>query len=418
MRPSLTLLLLAVLLGSPLHVVHAQEADAAYFESIEGLERIILRAWMAPMLGVASTHDGGTSTSEGGSGSPSGTALLSIFVYEFDSPENAAEGWQMLDGDLQKTMRQDAHAPMTDDLLLDDLGDQAKGYLGEIASGDVMLITTFATVLDGENVYSLMGQFVDLNGAEETREIVRSLIDAPAGTAEESYNMRGASSGGLWDKFSGVRPLLPENSVVTDLAIYPTTKSPSAASQSEESAEEPFTDIRMVGELDNIQDAHGVTYQREDTSGEGVFLIDSWILSFDTAQEASNAVRPFADILSEPINVAATSNSRSSANNVVVTSSVQAGSIANDSLPAGNAVVNIQQIGNTVYAVAVYAIDQDPGPTAEDSIQQMMDAPASDEPEVIHPDGTAQGGIWARFPSTGDQLLGDTVPVVSQELLP
>ncbi len=173
-----------------------------------------------------------------------------------------------------------------------------------------------------------------------------------------------------------------------------------------------------MGELDNIQDAHGVTYQREDTSGAGVFLIDSWILSFDTPQEASDAVRPFADILSESINAMATSNSRSSVNNTVVTSSVQAGSIEDDSLPAGNATINIQQIGSTVYGVVAYAVDQDPGPTAENIVQQMIDAPASSEAEVIHPDGTAQGGIWARFPSAGDPLLGDTVPVVSQELLP
>ncbi len=418
MRPSLTVLLLAVLLGSPLHVVHAQEADAAYFESIEGLERIVLRSWMAPMLGVPSTHKDGTPIPEEDLGSPSGTALLSIFVYQFDSPENAAEGWQMLDADLQKIMRQDPNAPMTDDIPLDDMGDQAKGYLGEIAIGDTPLITTFATVQEGEYVYSLMGQFIDLNGAEETREIVQALIDAPAGVAEETYNMGGTSTGGLWDKLSGIGPALLENSVVTDLIIFPTTKSAPATSEFEETLAEPVTDVATVGELDNIRDAHGVTYQREDTSGEGVFLIDSWILSFDTPQEASDAVRPLADILSESINVMATSNSRSSVNNTVVTSSVQAGSIEDDSLPAGNATINIQQIGSTIYGVAAYAIDQDPGPTAEDIVQQMIDAPASSDEEIIHPDGTAQGGIWAHFPSAGDPLLGETVPVVSQELLP
>jgi hypothetical protein len=418
MRQSLTVLLLAVLLGSPLHVLHAQEADAAYFKSIEGLESIVLRSWMAPMLGVASTQDEGTPTTEVGLGSPSGTALLSIFVYQFDSPENAAEGWQMLDADLQKIMRQDANAPMTEDIPLDGMGEQAKGYLGEITSGDVPLITTFATVQDGEYVYSLMGQFIDVNGAEETREIVRALIDAPAGTAEESYNLGGTSSGGLWEKLSGVGPVLLDNSVITDLIIYPTTKSAPSASAREETLEEPLTDIETVSELDNIQDAHGVTYRREGTSGAGVFLIDSWILSFDTPQEASDAVRPFANILSESINVMATSNSRSSTNNIVVTSSVQAGSIEDDLLPAGNATINIQQIGSTIYGVAAYAIDQDPGPTAEDVVQQMIDAPASSDEEVIHPDGPAQGGIWARFPSADDPLLGETIPVVSQELLP
>lgn len=420
MQKLLTALLLTLILGSSLPAAHAQEADMAYFASFEGLNRVFARSWMAPIPDVGS--GGQVSPVASPESSPVATpetqstiGALSIFVFLFDSDDNAADGWQRIDADLQKTVLQDSRAPMTDDLPLEGMGDQARGYMGDLTFDGITTTHTFATVQDGPFVYSLSGMFSDTDSVDFMQSYISSLIAGRMDRMVEQYHPDGSSRGGLWHKLNTVEPAMPDGSTVTDFIVYPMEATPMASA-------EPMTYRMQSGNLANIegiQDVHGITYQRGDVTSTpdpnetGIFRITTWIMAFDSDQNASNAVSPLANVLTQPINVNATSNSTTQSNDILTTSTTQTGSILDNSLPPGRATVHVRQEQSTVYVVAVYAVDEDPAPIAKDLAQQMIDTPASNEPETSGTDGTMEGGVWARFPVAGDPLLGDTVPVKS-----
>lgn len=420
MRRWLTSLLLPLFILSGAPVAHAQEAEAEYFASIDGLERVVARSFMAPMTDDAvstgsTTGEAGTPAATAQSDShPSGTVLLSIFVYEFDSPDNAAMSFEAFDADLQGISERDLRAPMTADLPLEDIGDQAKGYIGEFNIEGTTLITTFATVQDGNYVYSLMGQFVNMDGQEQTQVVVQALTDAEAGSGDGTYREDGTSTGGLWDTFMLLDPDLAEGSTTTDLQIYPLYPQPEGTSPAGTASaiEVETSDVHNLSELDGIRDAYGMTWLSPDSASDqsGVFRIESWILPFDAEEDASQAVNPLSATLTQPIDVNARSNQNVNVNGMILTTSVSAGPIRDESLPAGNAVVNIQQRESTVYAVIVYAIDEDPAPVAEAIIEQIIATPASEEPADLQAGNGPTGGVWARFPEAGDPVVDALIP--------
>ena len=426
MRKLLTALLLTVMLGSSLLTTRAQEADMAYFASFDGLDRVIARSWMAPMVfdDAATPQPAGTpmaSTPAATPVTPPQIASFSVFVFLFDSDEHAATGWERLDNDLQKTVAQDSRAPMDQDLPLDDIGSQARGYAGDLTINNITTSHTFATVQDGPFVYSLTGMFSGEDGIAETQTWAEALVAAPMDRMTEQFQPDGTSRGGLWHKLNAVQPEMPENSTVIDFLVYPMENATPIASV------KAVTLSMQSGNLANIpgiQDAHGVTYEQGATAAtpvadsatpiaeqSGVVRISTWIMTFDSEQSASNAVSPLANTLSYPVDVNASSISQSQSNGAFLTSSVQSGTIIDRALPEGLATINVQQVENTVYAVAVFTIDGDPSPIAEDLVQYMMDTPASDTEETANADGTAEGGIWDRFPQPGDPLLDGTTPV-------
>lgn len=401
----LTSLILGLLVISTSLVAHAQEAEAAGVASLAGLERIVARSYTAPATTMTSTE---SSPDE----RPSGTFFLSVLIHEFDSSDTAAASFETLDADLQHSIKRDLRAPMTGDLMLDGMGDQARGYIGDLMIEGTTLASTFATVQDEAYVYSLTGQFLNLDGEEQTQNLLQSLIDADAGTGEGDYREDGTSTGGLWDKFSLLSPDLAEGSTITDLQLAPQPAS-SSASGSASAIEVLTDDVHNLSALDGIRNAWGVTYRQEDsaTSQDGVFRIESWILSFDSQEEASQAVDPLSNTLTEPIDVNARSNNNVNVNGLTVTTSVSAGRLSDASLPGGNGVVNVQQRENMVYVTVVYAIDEDPAPIAEGIIDQMISTPEGAEPADIHAENGPMGGIWDRFPKAGNPLLENLVPV-------
>lgn len=232
MRRWLSALLLAILLCSSLPAAHAQQGDMDYFASFDGLERVIARAWAAPMTLTITevTADGtpvSTSQQEATPGAtplpqaPTGIGALSIFVYLFDSDEHAATGFDRIDADLQKTVLRDPRAPMTEDLPLDGVGDKARGYMGELTTDNITVTYTFATVQDGPFVYSLSGMFSGVDSAGLTRDFARQIVNTEMDRMTEQFDERGRSRGGLWSKLDGVHPDMPEGSSVIDFMIYP-----------------------------------------------------------------------------------------------------------------------------------------------------------------------------------------------------
>jgi hypothetical protein len=239
MRRWLTALLLSIQLASSLPAAHAQQGDRDYFASFDGLQRVIARAWAAPVAdiepdsGATPVVTGLAETIPGATPMPpvSGRIeALSVFVFLFDSDEHAATGFERIDADLQKTVLGDPRAPMSEDLPLDGLGDQARGYMGELAMNGITSEFTFATVQDGPFVYSLSGMFSGLDSAALTGEYAQQLIDAKMDRMAEQYDQAGGSRGGLWSKLNGVQPEMAAGSTAIDFVIYPMTEATPAPS--------------------------------------------------------------------------------------------------------------------------------------------------------------------------------------------
>jgi hypothetical protein len=221
------LLITTLLLAASLHA-SAQQGDLEYFESLDGLQRVIARSWSAPFPGmepadaaIASPAATPAATPAAATGADAGIMNISIFVYFFDSDETAAAGYERIDADLARTREVDRRAPMEDVLPLDGIGDRANGFMGELAQGDTTYTFTFGTVLDGPFVYSISGMFAGDNGPELTRDYLGAMVGAPMDRMAEQYDCHGRSRGGLWSKLNGVQPSMPEGSGVADFVVYP-----------------------------------------------------------------------------------------------------------------------------------------------------------------------------------------------------
>jgi hypothetical protein len=229
MRRSVPTLLLAFILAASSMTAHGQEADMAHFASLDGLQRVIARAWSAPFPGMepaaATAATPAAAPAASPVATPAGTSAeitnLSVLVYLFDSDESAAAGYERIDADLANVSETDSRAPMDEKLPLAGVGDQANGFMGELAQGDVTYTFTFGTVLDGPFVYSISGVFAGEGGAELTRDLVSTLVGSPMNRMAEQFDPHGRSRGGIWSMLDGIQPGMPEGSSTLDLIIFP-----------------------------------------------------------------------------------------------------------------------------------------------------------------------------------------------------
>ncbi len=402
LRALRVLLIAIVLLPSALDGA-AQEGDAAYFESLEGLERVVARSWMAPVtvtiveersedLDEQGTPIPGTLVISTPAASPaplSGVGMLSIFVFLFDTDANAAAGWERLDRDLQKTVERDPRAPMMEDLALDTIGDHARGFMGSLDTGDVTTYHTFATIQSGPFVYSIAGTFAGTGGADLTRQYAGALVSAPMDRMAEQFNPDGSSRGGIWRKLNAVQPALPEGSTVTDLEIWPIP---------EGAVKEP-AEVTMdeIGAMPGVEGIAGTTYlPGREATGAGPTRIDAWIVETSSVEEGSLLVYAVADALGSPIAVIASENGFEDNGEETEVLVALEGFVTDDAMPEGNASVVVRQVGTTIYAAVVYAPDDTTRRVADNVVGAMIGAPGED--------------MHARFPVEGDGVLRGLVP--------
>lgn len=396
-------LLAFLLMAPPLPALTlAQQGDAAYFESFEGLQRIVARSWMAPItvietsttqdLDEAGTPIPGTLQEATPSASPvpqSGVGMLSIFVYLFDSDEDAATAWERLDGDLQKTVERDPRAPMMEDLPLEGVGDQARGYMGDLTSDGVTVRHTFATVQEGPFVYSISGMFSGVDGADLTRGYAEALVSARMDRMAEQFHPDGMSRGGIWRKLNAVQPEMPDGSMVTDFEIWPTPEGalaePTAMTMDELVATESVTAFA------------GQTYLPEDGATGGPARIDAWIIETTSVEDGTFLIFMVADALGSPIAVIASENGFEGAGDNTDVLVAMEGFVTDDAMPEGNASVVVRQVGTTIYAAVVYAPDDTTRRVADNVVDAMIDAPDD-------------GDLNERFPEAGDGVLRGLVP--------
>ncbi len=407
-------LLLALLVAAPLSLAHAQEGDMAYFEEFDGLERIIARSWMAPVTyestqaETITVGDEGTPPTSVRIVEPSpvatpdrepGVGMLSIFVYLFDSDENAASGFERIDAALLDQHERDPRAPIVDELQLEGLGDQARGYTGDLTTGDVTATYVFATVQDGPFVYSFTGTLVGLDATGFSVDTAESLIAAPMDRMVEQYDQQGNSRGGLWSKLNAVEPQLPEASTVIDLIVYPMEE---MATPQPSVFDPPALDLDNPGSIDGLATIDHASFVRPGgatpVAGEGgVFRIDAWVLTFDTTDAAVDAVNPLATALGEPFAITSGRGSVQGHGDKTATTDIREGHISDRSLPNGSGIVSVLQREEVVYAVVVYATDGNPDPVA-DRVMRGMTGASTVPPQE-------------RLPEAGDEALEGLVPV-------
>lgn len=384
MPRALRVLLIATLLLPSAMDAAAQEGETAYFESLDGLQRVVARSWGAPAL-MPSVVSGGTPAS----GESSGPVLLSIFVFLFDTDDHAAVGWERIDADLQKTREQDRSAPMSEDVPLEGVGDQARGYMGELGGTDRRMTYTFATVQDGPFVYSLTGMFPGDDAASLTRAYAEALVGARVDRMVEQFRPDGTSRGGIWSKLNGVQPGMPDGTLVTDLEIWPI---PEGAGQ--EPAAVTMDDIAFFPGVGNVA---GMTYlPGEGAPAGGPSRIDAWIVETSSVEEGSLLIYAVADVLSSPILTLASENSFAGSGEETEVLVAMEGVVTDDAMPEGNASVVVRQVGTTIYAAVVYAPDDTTRRIADNVVEAMIDAP--------------DGDLHARFPDAGDGVLRGLVP--------
>lgn len=395
---------------------------------LDGLQRAVARYWMAPLtvtesVVVSEINEQGTPTGEYGAewvpaGTPdptslSGTALLAVIVAEFDTARHAADAVDRFDDSYRELFRRDPRTPEMTELSLDGIGDRALAYSGSVTEEGVTLDSVFATAQDGHFVYSLTAQFVGLDVQDQVASIMQALIAAEAAPGDGGFRQDGSSTGGLWEKFALVEPVLVEGSIVTDVGIHPPSEIPPVRP-----SEPPDTWRADLDNPETIAGLESLHHRRYGLSAEatpvpgisGVFRVDAWIMTFDSPRRASDAEVSISNTLIEGIGVySSEGHATSDANGRTSRTSISEGYIQDPSLPPGNAVVHVTQEGSTVYAVVVYAGENDPKPVASEMIESMIGTPASDLPEA---DGSeSPGGDWSRFPETGDPVLKGLVRV-------
>jgi hypothetical protein len=212
---------------------------AQSFESLPGLERAVVRAYMAPgdesiEVSVAETNEQGTPLAEPEivqSSTPSvatpdpatvsGAVFLSIGVFEFDSPESATTAFDSLALYAVEVSSSDPQFAGGSRIELDGVGDQSVHATAVQERDGIPFSYLLTAVRSDRYVYLIQGTLVRLDATAEVQRMLTPLIENPTG-GPETFDPNGNSTGGLWDKYIGVDPVLIEGSEIFDVVIFPT----------------------------------------------------------------------------------------------------------------------------------------------------------------------------------------------------
>jgi hypothetical protein len=216
-----------------------QPVAAQSFDSLPGLERAVVRAYIAPNdesieVSVVETNDQGTPLAKPeivqsstpdvatpDSATVSGVVFLSIGVFEFDSADSATSAFDTLARfavDVSSGDPQFAGGTRTE---LDGIGDQSIHATATQMHEDIPFSYLFTVVRSDRYVYLIQGTLVRQDATEEARRLLPPMIENPAGDAA-AFDPSGKSTGGLWDKYIGVEPVLIEGSDIFDVVVFPT----------------------------------------------------------------------------------------------------------------------------------------------------------------------------------------------------
>lgn len=350
------------------------------------------------------------------------TLMLSALIYEFDSPENAEAGLKLFTAETEEQIRRDPRNPATN-AFSPDLGDNAIGHQGEFetegSDGEMHTFAIVYVLVQHDNlIYQVFGQFVPGSHIELATGVAAAMLDAETGTAEPIYDMNGESTGGLWEKLNAIEIAMPVESTVTDLEIYP----PGEDATMGDSVVVPEIDLAKVAEIPGLTGSWHIAYApgeigtpaaTPNAAPAGVFNIELWVMEFSDPTSATAAAFSLSPALTDPLAIVnssfgADSDSNGSSERITLENT---GFVHDRSLPEGEAAVVIVVDGSTVYAARVYSKDSAPTPIARDLVANLIETDAGTDDETVS-GTTAQGGMWQKFPQTGDELLHGLEPTV------
>lgn len=418
-----TILVTLTLITSLFTSAYAQSGDATWLNNLDGLQTAIGRSWTAPIdwsttTSVTDINDAGTPIGKTTSSSipvtDAGDAIvtLSALVYEFDTPENAANGLKLLDADQVQQLERDPRAPAVNEFSPEELGDLAYGHEGtyEVAMPDgstLELAVVYLMVQDGNFVYQVFGQFRAGDHVTISTDVVTQMIAAEPGEAEAVYDMNGASTGGLWEKLNAVTLDLAEGSAVYDLEIYPVADDAVMGS----SVIVPQVDLNELAAVPGLSSSWYAAYESHaltelagtPAAADGVFNIELWILEFDNATDATAAAFSLNESLNAPLGIVTTEGSGFGDGETTGLTFVNSGFVRDNALPAGDAATVIALDGTTIYAARVYANGPAPTRIAQDLVAAMQATEAG--PNNTAEPNLASGGMWEKFPESGSEAV-------------
>ncbi len=218
-----TLLLIPTLIAALLAAV--SPAAAQGFADLPGLERAVVRAWLAPEsadTSAASPVPGqdlvGTPAPTLDPATVSGTLFLSIGVFEFDSDDTAIGGFDSLASYVAQVSDGDPQFAGGSRTELG-IGDQSLAATSTQAKDDIPFSFLVAVVRQGDLVFLLQGTLVRLDATTETSRLVTSLLAGVPGEESGTYDPAGGSTGGLWNVFANVEPAIVPGTEVLDATV-------------------------------------------------------------------------------------------------------------------------------------------------------------------------------------------------------
>jgi hypothetical protein len=241
---------------------------------------------------------------------------------------------------------------------------------------------------------------------------IQGMIATNAGADPGEYDDSGYSTGGLWDKLPpGDDENPPGYRVFWDEQLYPVPNSYGF-------------DFATFG---GIQDAVARQYSGDttaletpDTAPATTYVLTALVAGFDTDEHAEAPLETF-----HSEQVAAISGE-----STLSMESVDPGDLGDRALAAfGSGEVDGVAVEVTIvsvqadaylYVVRAVGVGADAGVlgTATAVAQAMIDAEAGDEPGEFDEYGESTGGLWDKLPVEGDDVLGELIPEMDEELYP
>ena len=131
-----------------------------------------------------------------------GVVTLSAIIYEFDSDTDAAAAFDPVVGET--TGPASTGGIELSEMAVEGFSGRVSAFSAAVAQGPGLTMhQVLLTAQDGPFIYQTIA--VALSSVEDAQEVAvgvaQAMIAAPAGAAPATFDRKGASSGGIWDKF-------------------------------------------------------------------------------------------------------------------------------------------------------------------------------------------------------------------------
>ena len=212
LRLTVVVAIVALAVGQGRMAVAQTDSDEFDFSTLDGIQRAVARNYSGDFALLATPES-----------APATTYQIAAIVVEFDTADHAAAALEPLLADAQARYATDP--PITMERVdPGDLGDQAVADFGRLEEDGLTYELALVVVQADTYLYMVgaVGIGTDTGALETATAFAQVLLDADAGSGEETFDEGGASIGGLWDKLpvggdEVLGGLIPDE----DVQVYP-----------------------------------------------------------------------------------------------------------------------------------------------------------------------------------------------------